>query len=180
MGRQIAQSLVNELVSGVAEIAGVTAGDIYSTDKHKAVCWARAMVCRWLHAHEGNYSSSSIGMALGIDHSSVLHALKRDISPGTPYAVKVKRQSNPQLGKRIEELVNSRIKIRTREMADILNVNSNHISESVSKLFKKGLVRRIASGVYAPILPPVAVVVAIRPPATFIRPISKERMMAGR
>lgn len=177
-------ALVRELVHGIAEMAGVTAADIYSRDRHQAVSWARAMVCRWLRAHESGYSTTGIGHALGLDHTSVLHASKRELSPMSPYAVKVKRQSYPRLGRRIQALVNSRKQIRVREMADILNAPSNNISEAVSKLLKRGLVRRLGMGLYGPIPSPrVAVVipfVAPPPPVAFIRPISKERMMAGR
>lgn len=175
--------LVHELVVGMADIANVTADDVYAPDRHKAVSWARAMVCRWLRAHDAGYSLTGIGEAMGLDHSSVLHALNRDISPNHPYARRVKRHSNPLLGKRIEAIVNSRAQIRTSELASILDVNSNNISESISKLWKKGRVRRVRTGVYAPMLARVALPPALPPPCvieSFIRPIPLSRMMAGR
>lgn len=175
--------LVHELVTGIADIAGVTAQEVYSQDRHKAVSWVRAMVCRWLRAHDAGYGTTGIGEALGLDHSSVLHALNRDISPNHPYAKKIKRPSNPLLSKRIEAIVNSRTQVRTRDLADILDVNSNNISESISKLWKKGRVRRIRTGVYGPVLARVALPPALPPPCvieSFIRPIPLSRMMAGR
>lgn len=76
--------LIRDLVHAVAEASGVKASDIYARNKTSVICRARWVVM--LAAYDRGATISGIGRALGLDHTTVMHGIKKAReaeSPGT-------------------------------------------------------------------------------------------------
>jgi chromosomal replication initiator protein len=67
---------VNAIVRDTALAFGIEPASVLSRDRSKPVSEARALVC-FVARRCTRMSSSEIGRALGIDHTSVLYAVKR-------------------------------------------------------------------------------------------------------
>lgn len=196
-------SLVRELVTGIADMAGIPPGLVFTKDRRQGVAWVKAMVCRWLRAHENGYSTTGIGEKLGIDHSSVLHLVNREwpttppklnkrYEPGAKPArptVTLKSIAMPPRAKKTGERImdfmsayeSTGEKIYNDDIAARFSISPGAASSILANLHNAGKIRRIEHGAYLPIPKPLPVaVVAVMPSTAFIRPISKERMMAGR
>lgn len=193
--------LVQALVVGISEMANIPKHLVFAEDQRRAVVWARAMVCRWLRAHEDNYSTPGIGHELNIHHTTVLNLLRCRQPPHAPALIKraPTRKPKPEVvieatphrykrtGQRIMDHVNrygAGKKIYTEEIAARFNISPDNAAHTLSNLHNTGRLCRVRPGVYVPASKPdpapVAITQAVIPSASFIRPISKERMMAGR
>ena len=90
------RSLVLQIVAEEAVYCGVRPSHIFAEDRRRAVSFARWRVCQRLRAM--NYGLSGIGIALGLDHSSVHFALKKDVSGPVPklsYRLKCGKAKTP-------------------------------------------------------------------------------------
>jgi chromosomal replication initiation ATPase DnaA len=63
-----------EVVRMAAQAFGISPKRVLDGDRHRAACNARWVAAKVLHVR--GWSSPRIGHVLGLDHSSVLHALK--------------------------------------------------------------------------------------------------------
>lgn len=76
-------SLCLRLASEDAAKIGVRPEEVaFGVDRRRAICWARARLCRQLRAI--GYSLPGIGGVLGLDHTTVLHALRRPVPDEPP------------------------------------------------------------------------------------------------
>lgn len=66
---------LKRLAIKAAELAEIGVGDIYGPCRSRDVAWTRFAVMN--EAHRRGYSLTRIGDALGRDHTSVMHGVRR-------------------------------------------------------------------------------------------------------
>lgn len=72
---QFGLSLVRRLLRRAEQLTGLPKGDLALRNHARTHCWARFAVMKV--AHEHGRGASLIGKCIGLDHSSVIHGLKR-------------------------------------------------------------------------------------------------------
>lgn len=176
--------LVHAIVAEYAAIAGLPPEIIYTTDRRNAVSWIRGKVCKRLL--RAGYTTIGIGRRLGIDHSSVVGARDRslsDIPPPLRRRLSTLGAAADRLGLRVLAVVNAVPHIRVCEVARHMNISEQSASDAMRRLYHQGEIKACGKpGHYKPLkyTAPVINLAAVRDPESFIRPISKERMMAGK
>lgn len=176
--------LVHAIVAEYAAQAGIPPEIVYTTDRRKAVAWIRAKVSQRLL--RAGYTTAGIGRRLMMDHSSVVMARNR-ILPDTPPTLKARISTlgaaNERIGLRVLALIQTVPVIRVSAIASQLDICEQAASDAVRRLFRQGKILACKKpGHYRPLkyTAPVIQLSSVRASESFIRPISKERMMAGR
>lgn len=75
----VPKRLARELAERFATIAQCTADDVLGRNRAYHIAWARQQVARELRVR--GYSLPSIGTALGLDHTSIIHCIERSSRP---------------------------------------------------------------------------------------------------
>lgn len=109
-------ALVREIASEEATTARINPALIFARDRRACVVWARARVCKRLR-ETGRYSLLGIAARLGIDHTSVLHAIRRELPESPPFLPRVGMR-----GPRRKAIVCAREVFRDTDRADIIRL----------------------------------------------------------
>lgn len=176
--------LVHAIVAEYAALAGLPPEIIYTRDRRNAVSWIRGKVCQRLL--RAGYTTIGIGRRLGIDHATVMGARHRklsDVPPALGDRISTLGASADRLGVRVLALVNTVPHIRVCEVSRHMDISEQSASDAMRRLYHRGEIKACGKpGHYKPLkyTAPVINIASVRGPESFIRPISKERMMAGR
>jgi hypothetical protein len=101
MGARPRNSLVRQIIAKHADPIGVSLEEVFGRNHHARISWVRARVCKELR--EMGYSLPGIGRALGIDHTSVMHNVRRELPDEAP-AVSRSLEYTRNLNRRVEEV----------------------------------------------------------------------------
>lgn len=67
---------ISDIIDAVAEVTGVPRTDIMSTDRHPRVAIPR-QIAMFLARESGSYSFPAIARAMGRNHSTVIHGIRK-------------------------------------------------------------------------------------------------------
>jgi AraC-like DNA-binding protein len=188
---------LRRIIGEEAEVAGIDPRLVLAGDRRKAVIYVKQRVCMRLR-NDYRYTLPMIGRVLGMDHTSVLHLLRRELEESPPELI---RRSKPRIVRKIETAENLRIAMRTgrrlvelldgmsdtafskEEVASALGISERYAKDALCAAYARGEVRRVRRGYYqaVPKARPVPVIPAV--PSSYygsIRQPTKAQLMGRR